>query len=88
MKRHPNPTPTRKRTARRNRTSQTTLNRRMREIWIDGFGLLPGYPTEKQVLQMREALRVLVADTAYWHDLISLVCLKQDVHELQEKLKA
>ena len=68
--------------------SQATLDKRMREIWIDGFGFLPQVPKELQIDRMREALRRVVEDDLYWTNLKKLIALKDDVSRMIERLKA
>lgn len=76
-----------RRIKRSNRVSQAVLNLRMREIWIDGYGLLP-YPTpDISIDQLREALHELVCDQDYWSNLKVLAERKRDVAETMELLK-
>ena len=78
----------RKRIRRSNTVSQATMNKRMREIWIDGYGLLPTGATPKQVTMTRNALRSLVDDGDYWDGLMKLSALKAEVNELMTVLKS
>lgn len=67
--------------------SQAVLNTRMRELWIDGYGLLPQGATDLQVSRTRIALRSLVEDDTYWAGLRSLSDAKQQVNKLMAELK-
>lgn len=83
--------PERKRrwTARRRRVShsQAAITSRMRELWSDGFGLMPGGLGESDVEKVREAMKELVRDGAYWNGLKQLVILKQRVYSLTNEIK-
>lgn len=59
----------------------------MREIWADGFGLLPNAPKEEDVIKVRNALRDLVHDGAYWNGLKRLCALKTEVTIMTNALK-
>jgi hypothetical protein len=66
--------------------SQAVLNRRMREIWIDGFGLHP-FGEQINPDMLRIALMELVSDDLYWIDMKQLIDQKQKVKSLMEQLK-
>jgi hypothetical protein len=68
-------------------TSQHTLNKRMREVWIDGFGLYPFSPDAKTIDRIRIAMKELVSDSSYWEGLKKLCNLKGEVGKLTEVLK-
>jgi hypothetical protein len=72
---------------RQNKISQSTMDRRMREVFADGFGLLPGVPTELQINQMRTALQRLAEDDRYWKGMMQLSSLKLQIHTVVEILK-
>lgn len=67
--------------------SQKVLNARMRELWIDGYGLLPQGATDLQVSRTRVALKALVEDDAYWKGLHQLSIAKLAVNVLMTQLK-
>ena len=73
---------------RSNTTSQAAIDRRMREIWIDGFGLLPTGASEIQVGKIRLSLRHLVDDDDYWDGLSKLAILNVGTRELIIALKS
>ena len=69
------------------RKLQASVTARMREIWIDGYGLLP-YPAEPGAInQIRRAMRELVADDRYWDGLEKLGWLKMQVQTMLTLLK-
>ena len=72
---------------KRRKVSQVVLEKRMRQIWIDGFGLIPQGATRENVLGIRIALGRLVADDAYWEGLCNLCDLRQSVDRLAQELK-
>jgi hypothetical protein len=79
----------RRRGIRGNHTpSQAVISARMRELWIDGFGLLPTPFTVVQLDRTRKALADLVNDDLYWKSLTELSIQKQKVQRLIEQLKA
>jgi len=73
--------------ARRRNSTQAVLTRRMREIWIDGFGMWPAPFTETQLIRTREAMRAVVEDQEYWDGLHRLGALKSEVGKLVKELK-
>ena len=66
--------------------SLKVLIQRMREIWIDGFGLMP-YTSGIQADHIRRALIDLVDDDDYWIDLKQLIDQKEKVAALVKQLK-
>jgi len=79
----------RKRVYRRRpwRRTQVVIDRRMREVFADGFGLLPYGATYKQVKATRLALTRLVDDDGYWQGLHELYEQKRKITALIESLK-
>ncbi len=67
--------------------SQAVIDRRMREVWIDGFGLLPHSPTDAMLERLRLSLRKLADDDKYWRGLSELRSLKLQVTVLMECLR-
>jgi hypothetical protein len=66
--------------------SQLVLNKRMREIWIDGFGLYP-FGEQLNPDMLRIALAKLVEDDHYWIDMKQLIDQKAKVKSLMEQMK-
>jgi hypothetical protein len=60
----------------------------MRELWIDGYGLLPQGATDLQVSRTRVALKALVEDDGYWKGLHELSVAKLTVNVIMTQLKA
>jgi hypothetical protein len=68
-------------------TSQLIVNKRMREIWIDGFVIMPYGTAEPPPTMLREALRQVVNDDAYWVNLTKLREMKKSMDELSKSMK-
>ena len=81
--------PTRMHTRRRHTTpaSQAMLNRRMREVWIDGYGILPNHGDESELRKLRTALRSVVDDDVYWKKMADLCACKRRVTDLMAEMK-
>jgi hypothetical protein len=72
---------------RKRSVSQETMDRRMREIWIDGFGLLPSPTGERELTLLRNALRKVVDDDEYWRGLNAISGYKRLIAEHMEEMK-
>lgn len=68
-------------------SSHAAIYRRMREIWIDGFGLLPRGASLEEISHLRTALTKIAADEDYWNGLATLCALRRDANRLMEFLK-
>ena len=67
--------------------SQKVLDQRVREIWVDGYGLLPSVDGN-HIESLRLALRKLVRDDAYWNGLKRLAQLKRMSSDLMNDIKS
>lgn len=77
-----------RRVVRKNTVSQFTLNKQMREIWINGFGFYPMALGDVYIDKVRIAMKSLVADDLYWQNLKKLRAIKDDAARMVERLKA
>jgi hypothetical protein len=73
---------------RRYRRKPTPIAKRMREIWIDGFGLVPQGATEQQLQQTRNAMKALAADDDFWNDLRTLCSVRRTATAMMESMRS
>lgn len=67
--------------------SQRTVTKRMREMFSEGFQWHPlGLPT-KDAQKVREAMRALVEDDAYWEAVARAAELKNQAREVLDAVK-
>ena len=83
-------TPRARRRARKNpgvNPSQAVLNQRMKEIWSDGYGIMPYSTAPGALPKLRAALRAVAEDDRYWEQMERLFALKRSLADLMSEMK-